>query len=178
MSRKTYMLAGFLFVAIVGCGAMERPRVDPRIASQVIVAKGEPPAGCSYVKPIRGEAIVGTLSEANADLVRNAVLNGGNYVVVEMTERNVGGYMLEGRLFTCGGGPVAPMQVAANNVNTGERRTATDASDNIVLPKAICEPSCSPGFTCLHAICVTACNPACGAGEQCGDDRMCHAAQR
>ena len=49
--------------------------------------------------------------------------------------------------------------------------------DAIVLPKAICEPDCSPGFTCLHGACVTACNPGCASGEQCGGDRTCHASK-
>ena len=39
------------------------------------------------------------------------------------------------------------------------------------------EPDCSPGFTCLHGACVTACNPGCAGGEQCGGDRSCHAKQ-
>ena len=173
MNTKAFTVLGLVVVAVSGCAAMEKPRVDPRVASQVVVSKNDPAPNCTYLKPIRGIAIVGDLGEANHDLVRNAVLEGGNFVAVDMVERNVGGYELQGRLYEC---PVpAPVQVAA--LGASERRIASDATDAIVLPKAICEPTCSPGFTCLHAICVSACNPGCGAGEQCGADRACHPAK-
>ena len=40
-----------------------------------------------------------------------------------------------------------------------------------------CVPDCSPGFVCANASCVSACNPPCAATQQCGADRICHAAR-
>jgi hypothetical protein len=41
-------------------------------------------------------------------------------------------------------------------------------------PAGVCEPDCSPGYTCLRGTCVSACNPLCGENERCGADRLCH----
>jgi hypothetical protein len=45
-------------------------------------------------------------------------------------------------------------------------------------PKAeSCEGACRPGFVCERDVCVPQapqCDPACGAGETCGADRLCH----
>lgn len=45
-------------------------------------------------------------------------------------------------------------------------------------PKAeSCEGGCGPGFACERDVCVPqgpACDPACGGGEICGADRLCH----
>jgi hypothetical protein len=41
-------------------------------------------------------------------------------------------------------------------------------------PAGVCEPDCSPGYTCLRGKCVSACNPTCGDNERCGADRICH----
>jgi hypothetical protein len=41
-----------------------------------------------------------------------------------------------------------------------------------------CEPDCSPGYTCLRGVCVSACNPPCPAGERCGADRVCYPSPR
>jgi hypothetical protein len=37
-----------------------------------------------------------------------------------------------------------------------------------------CEPACSPGYICLHGTCVSACNPRCEKDEVCSADRICH----
>jgi len=37
-----------------------------------------------------------------------------------------------------------------------------------------CEPSCSQGFACEGGTCIQQCVPACGDGETCGNDRLCH----
>lgn len=36
-----------------------------------------------------------------------------------------------------------------------------------------CEPACRPGFACSRGMCVSACNPPCGAGETCTADLRC-----
>ena len=170
-----------MFAALSGCAAIDKGHVDPRVAAQVTVTEHEPPAGCTLLGPITGGTlVVGGYEEARGDVVRNAILAGGNHVTLDLVQRpaiaTVGGYALRGRLFTCpGGSPAAPVQVAA--LGRAHAPTATDANE-INLPKAICEPKCSPGYTCQHAVCVSACNPACGAGQQCGADNTCQPAAR
>jgi hypothetical protein len=178
---RTLLFTGLLVATLPACAAVRRPMVDARAAAQVEIAQTEPPPGCGYLGPIKGSTLVGDMGDAHGDAVRNAVMSGGNYVVVDVMERpvvpRVGGYVVRGRLFSCPrpNAPEAsraPVQVAS----VGPHNTA-QASDAIVLPKAICEPDCSPGFTCLHGACVTACNPGCASGEQCGGDRTCHASK-
>lgn len=179
---RTLLFTGLLVATLPACAAVRRPMVDARAAAQVELSQAEPPPGCGYLGPIKGSALVGDLSDAHGDAVRNAVMIGGNYVVVDVTERpvvaGVGGYVVRGRLFSCARPqaplapqpPRAPVQIASVGP-----QNAAQSSDAVALPKAICEPDCSPGFTCLHGACVTACNPGCASGEQCGADRTCHA---
>ncbi|MEP7119750.1 MAG: hypothetical protein ABJE95_02525 [Byssovorax sp.] len=181
---RTLLFTVLAAATLTACAAVQRPSIDARAAAQVELATTEPPPGCGYIGPIKGSTLVGDLADANGDAVRTAVMIGGNYVVVDVMERPVlgavGGYVVRGRLFNCprpqapqtAQAPRPPVQVAS----VGPQSVA-QASDAAVAPKAICEPDCSPGFTCLHAVCVSACNPGCAAGEQCGADRSCHARQ-
>jgi hypothetical protein len=36
-----------------------------------------------------------------------------------------------------------------------------------------CDPPCSPGYRCQGSTCTALCNPACGAGMHCAQDRTC-----
>src|SRR5262245_4002935 len=105
MRRTTLLSIGLLLVSASACGGADRPRVDPRVAAEVEVNKNDPPWGCGFLGPVKGNTLVGELSDAHGDLLRNAVLNGGNYVAVDLIERpaiaNVGGYTIRGRLFFC-----------------------------------------------------------------------------
>src|SRR5262245_51378231 len=107
MHRRTLLSIsiGFLLVSASACGAADRPRVDPRVAAEVEVNKNDPPWGCGFLGPVKGATMVGELGDAHGDLLRNAVLNGGNYVAVDLIERpmvaGVGGYTVRGRLFIC-----------------------------------------------------------------------------
>ncbi len=175
---RNLLFTGLIVATLPACSVVRRPMVDARAAAQVEIAQNDPPPGCSYLGPIQGSTLVGDMGDAHGDAVRNAVMSGGNYVVVDVLERpvvaRVGGYVVRGRLFSCPRpqapeAPRAPVQIASV-----APQNAAQASDAIVLPKAICEPDCSPGFTCLHGACVTACNPGCASGEQCGADRACH----
>jgi hypothetical protein len=38
----------------------------------------------------------------------------------------------------------------------------------------LCNPICSPGFSCNAGTCIPQCNPACTEAETCGNDRVCH----
>jgi hypothetical protein len=106
MIRNLFPLAALLLVSLPACAAFERPpAIDPRIAAEVMVDKSEPPPTCGYLGPIKGGSLAADMGEAHSDVVRRAVLRGGNYVSVDLLERpmiaGLGGYTLHGRLFLC-----------------------------------------------------------------------------
>src|SRR3954467_3505504 len=105
MHRTTLLSIGLCLVSVSACGGADRPRVDPRVAAEVEVNKNDPPWGCAFLGPVKGNTLVGELGDAHGDIIRNAVLNGGNYVAVDIIERpvvvGVGGYTIRGRLFMC-----------------------------------------------------------------------------
>jgi hypothetical protein len=148
--------------AASGCGAADKGHVDPRVAAQVVVSRLDPPQSCSYLSTVQGKAAFGELSDAHGDLIRQAVLGGGNFVSIDMVERQaiatVGGYTIHGRLYSCqGNGPTLIQAAAPKPPAPSESRVMSDtAGDAIALPKASCEPACSAGFTCVKAECVKA----------------------
>jgi hypothetical protein len=185
IARRTSLFAGLVLVSLSACGAAES-RINPRVAATVDVTKNEPAIGCEYIGSVKGSTALGELSDAHADVIRNALLTGGNYVAVDIVERpmivGVGGYTIRGRLFACPRKSSTSVEMARLDRGlTGAPGNASGASraakttDDGALPKAPCEPDCSPGYTCSQGACVTACNPACADGEQCGADRACHA---
>jgi hypothetical protein len=120
----------------------------PDLVTPVTISKAEPPPVCAMIGTVRGG---GWTVEAAYDAIRHdAVERGANYVVLDGI---AGG--LFGRAFRCPTLVATPVPPPV---------AATD-----------CEPSCSPGFVCLRGACVSACNPACGSGQACGPDRVCHA---
>jgi hypothetical protein len=149
MSTTLRGTVGLLVLLISGCAAFEKGRLDPRVASQVTVSKLDPAPGCEYLGPVKGSAPLGELGEAHGDVLRNAVLRGGNYVAVDLVEKPVlvgigGGYVVRGRLFAC---PVAaPTQAAF---------AAPIAPVGAAAPKP-CDPECATGFTCQLGACVAA----------------------
>jgi hypothetical protein len=182
--RSLPWFAGLLLVTLSACGGADRPRIDPRVAATVDVTKNEPPIGCEYIGAIKGSTALGDLTDAHADVIRTALLTGGNYVAVDIVERpmivGVGGYAIRGRLFACRQRPIAPAEMArldqgGAGAGADVRRAASAAktSEEPAFPKALCDPDCSPGYACSHGACVTACNPACADGEQCSPDRTC-----
>lgn len=146
MSTSIRFLVGFsLAAAVTGCHALDKPYVDPKVAAQVLVTKSEPPPGCALVGAVRGSTLIGDLGDAHGDVLRNAVLRGGNFVTVDLVERPVligvgGGYTVRGRLFAC---PSA----------TRPEAVASAPPAPAALPKA-CDPDCANGFTCQLGTCV------------------------
>ena len=148
------------------------PTADPKAMSAVqISAAGAPPAGCRMLAALEGKDsdrwVPGGphYEKAVIDLRRQAVLGGGNFLFIDSSSGPqstdyMPTWLVKARLFSCPSGPPsagAPVAPAAP------------------APSAlICEPDCSPGYTCLRGKCVSACNPLCGAGERCGADRICH----
>jgi hypothetical protein len=153
MSTTLRRISGLLFVALSGCAAFDKGHLDPKVASQVKVSRLDPPAGCAYLGGVRGGTPLGDLDDADGDVLRKAVLRGGNYVAVDMVERpmilGLGSYMVHGRLFSCPL-PAAPLpQTAA----AAPAPPAAPAS-----PRA-CEPECAAGFTCQLGACIAVPSP-------------------
>jgi hypothetical protein len=153
MSTTVRGFSGLLFLLLSGCAAFDKGRLDPRVASQVWVSRMDPPPGCAFLGAVQGVAPLGELGDAHGDVLRNAVLRGGNYVAVDLVERPVllglGSYVVRGRLFACPT-PAAPVQAAAVPAQPLAPVDATARS---------CEPSCAAGFTCQLGACLAASAP-------------------
>ncbi|MFT3773890.1 MAG: hypothetical protein QM820_51635 [Minicystis sp.] len=157
MSNSIRILVGLsLAAASTGCHAFDREYLDPKVASHVVVTKAEPPASCELVGFIKGSTSFGDLGDAHGEVLRSAVLRGGNYVSIDLVERpliaGVGGYTVRGRLFNCPAPGRAP--VAATPVAPAIATPAAPVSDATTV-KA-CEPDCATGFTCQLGVCVSA----------------------
>jgi hypothetical protein len=166
MFTTSRMLSALVFVALSGCAAFDKGRIDPRVASRVMVSKLEPPNGCEYLGAVKGVAPLGDLGDAHVDVLRNAVLRGGNYVAVDLVERPVvlglGGYAVRGRLFGC---PVSTPMVAAAPPGPPAPPARSPAPGDAAGPRP-CEPECAAGFTCQLGACIAAPAPqAAGAAN-------------
>lgn len=146
-----------------------------------IVGTGTPPTGCRMLAPLEGKDddrwAPGGLHYEKAvnELRRQAVLGGGNYVFIDKVAPPrdtdyMPSYLVKARLFACPS--VIPTAPPAATVASSSTPATAPASAATAL---VCEPECSPGYTCLRGKCVSACNPLCEAGERCGADRICHA---
>jgi hypothetical protein len=155
MSRTIQTLAGLLLVSLSGCAALERGRMDPKVAAQVTLSKNDPVAGCEYLGTVKGATVMGDLGDAHGEVLRNAVLRGGNFVSVDMVERPVAaglwGYVVRGRLFACPtSAPALAAQATPAPVFSAPGPAATPVSP------AVCDPDCAAGFTCELGACVAA----------------------
>lgn len=172
--RSVRALAGAA-IAVLGDGALAcAPPLDPAaLAAVEIVSRVEPPAACRGLGPVEAKDTNRwvpngpSYEAALVDLRKKAVAGGGNHLVLDvLTPPNaleyVPSFSIQARLFAC---PAARAKVAP--VPARVEPSAQPA------PARTCEPDCSPGYTCLRAVCVSACNPLCGAGERCGVDRIC-----
>ena len=155
MITRMTVAAGLALAVLSGCAGLDKGRIDPRVASQVTVTKYEPPPGCAYIGPIKGTAWAGDLGDAHTDVLRNAVLSGGNFVAVDLVEKppvmGMGSSVVRGRLFACPGG--------ARPVTTFTPPTAGAAPVAAAAPpgdpaQKVCEPECNSGFTCQLGACV------------------------
>lgn len=162
-------------VATPACG----PAVDPaKLAAVQVVGVDSPPRSCRLLGPLIGKDsdrwVPGgpRYETAMLDLRKKAVLGGGNYLVMDSIEPPqdrdyTPTFIVRAKLFAC------PSTGAERATAEPAPSSAASAAPKRTAPP-ICEPDCSPGYTCLRGTCVSACNPLCAAGERCGADRICH----
>jgi hypothetical protein len=152
MSTTATRFSGILFLLLSGCAAYDKGALDPRVASQVTVSHLDPPPGCAFLGVVKGYAPFGVIDDANTDVVRNAVLRGGNFVAVDLVERPVllglANTVVHGRLFACSR-PSAPAPMAARPAAPAPAAAPSDPAG----PRA-CEPECAPGFSCQLGACT------------------------
>jgi hypothetical protein len=189
-----------LFIAgsvAVLTGAACAPAVDPgRIAAIQVVGAESAVRGCRALGTLEGidsdRFVPGgpRYEVAMLDLRKKAVTSGGNYLVTESVQSPSAGdynpiFVIRAKLFSCEANhaenaritePTGPLMPAAPAPRPPEPdRPVTPVTPAATAAAPICEPDCSPGYTCLRGTCVSACNPLCGGGERCGADRICHA---
>ncbi len=176
------------------------PAIDQaKLAAVQVVGVDSAVRGCRLLGQIEGRDndrwVPGgpKYETAMLDLRKKAVSGGGNYLVTDAIETPRDGdynpvFVVRARLFACetGGAHASHLgrdRPAARTAAdaSGACRRACPAADAVASrrprppPAPICEPDCSPGYTCLRGTCVSACNPLCASGERCGADRVCHA---
>jgi hypothetical protein len=177
------ILGGALLLTLAACHheAAVRP-LSPQ-AQQVRVEESDPPADATALGEIQvtdGEGCNftgddGTRAGATALLKELAVRRGANFVkVTQVTEPYSGHdcvhreFKIAGLAYRLAGPPVVvPSAVPAAAVPAAAVPAAA------VPAAAVCTPICSPGYECEAGICRAQCNPACGAGQVCRNDRVC-----
>jgi hypothetical protein len=142
------------------CRGLTMPATQPQTASmlaiaQVLATKSEPPPSCTAIGVAEGRDFslgVPQYEVALDNLRKIAAERGANYLTLDEVRSTGNRVLVGGRLFKC------PLEVTARGAPSS------------------CVPDCSPGFACVNATCVSACNPPCAATQECGADRICRAA--
>jgi hypothetical protein len=191
MSEERFIAFALLLPAwgLAGCAeANEHLRADPRLIAQVQVSKLEPGPGCQAMGALdasSGECQESGYESAYEALRNKAALRSGNYVVIDsvygphplISSVSESVVVIQGRLFSCTAPPVArAAPLPAGRSYVAERWPVLPAAPLPPLQLVSddgCDPSCSPGFVCSRGSCVSACNPICGQGLRCGEDRVC-----
>jgi hypothetical protein len=160
MSTTVTRFSGILlFLLLSGCAAYDKPAIDPRVASQVTLSHLDPPPGCAFLGVVKGYAPFGVVDDANTDVIRSAVLRGGNFVAVDLIERPVllglANTVVHGRLFSCAakmGDPERVPQTPPVAIAPAAPSPAAAPSEP-PAPRA-CDPECATGFTCQLGACI------------------------
>lgn len=147
----------------VSCRGLTAPSTLPVSAEgmadvPVLATKNEPPPNCIAVGVADGKDTgwgrPPKYEFALDRLRRVAFERGANYVTLDTIRTpSFNTLFVGGRLFKC------PTEIVTRSAPSS------------------CVPDCSPGFVCVNASCVSACNPQCSSTQQCGADRICHAAR-
>ena len=170
-----HVLAGVLLVT-AACGGSARYKERQAALAKAPApaalqgSKQEAPKTCTALGAVDGRdpkmyapfASMGANSEGAMENLREKALErGANYVVLD----GVFGPIANGRIYHC------PPEALAGDGAAAPPGGPPPAGAPASKP---CKPDCSPGYACVDGTCVSACNPACAAGQQCGVDRVCH----
>jgi len=181
LTRQSLPAACWSLVTAASLASACGPAADPgAMAAVQIGSTGTQPAGCRMLAALEGKdtdrwAPGGPHYEkAVAELRRQAVIGGGNYLFIDNVAPPrdtdyLPAYVVKARLFACPAGTPASGPPPA-----GVASPAVHPEPSTPAAPLVCEPDCSPGYTCLRGKCVSACNPLCGPAERCGVDRSCH----
>lgn len=159
-----------LVLAVAACGGMAPLPPASAQATEVTVAKADPPPGSADLGPIEaahgegcgGFGERGTFEGAMIALRNAAAARGANYVALIATmSPHLSGGCFDNRFV---------LQGIAYQVHPEQAPAIPVARDG-------CDPPCSPGYRCSRSVCLALCNPACGPDQVCRQDRTCGPAQ-
>jgi hypothetical protein len=169
MIRRRPVLCRLLVAALGSCRGGPAP-VPPHPAA-VEIRHDDPPPGAKNLGPIESISghgcglygSKGSYEAALAGLRDQAQGRGGDVVrITKAIEPHVEGgcydvrFVIRGVVFRVAPPPETPAPPPA---------IATNSED--------CVPLCSPGYVCQSKACRAQCDPPCGAGQACGQDRTC-----
>lgn len=179
---------GILAMVLVGCvigGNSAKPAPSPQQvanAYRVVVGKNDAPPDAVELGPI--EAIHGagcgswgergSFEGAMFQLRNVAAMRQANYVMLVSTVEphfepgcHNNEFVIRGVAYRIPAS-VAPQASRPPPPPPGALQPSTAPAGT-----SACYPPCSPGYRCEAQSCVAMCNPACGAGQVCRQDRTC-----
>ncbi len=175
--RRAYALATALLIA--GCAAPRPAAQLNKQGSTVRVGKARPSPTARELGPFEGESgngcagfgTIGTYESAEADLRNRTAAMGGDYaaILTVLPPHDTGTQCPDNRMLIRG---VAYKTSEPPAVSSAPALPAAPPALS-TPPASVCDPPCSPGYTCDAGTCVALCNPPCGPGQVCRADRLC-----
>jgi hypothetical protein len=181
------IFGAFLSGCVIG-GNSARPAPAPtqiEAAYRVTVGKSDPPPGAvelGSIEAVHGEGCGswgqrGTFDGAMFQLRNLAATRQANYVMlISAVEPHLDAgcynneFKIRGLAYRIPDGGAAqspPMPPPAASPPAALQPSSAPAGSSA------CYPPCSPGYRCEAQTCIALCNPACGAGQVCRQDRTC-----
>jgi hypothetical protein len=183
--RNTQFASMAIVLAVAaspGCNP-EPPPLSPR-AKAVQVLQADPPAGSTDLGGITAYDGIGcgplsddgTFDGAIAQIRREAAARGGNYVemIGIIPPRFKDGcqnhtFTIIGRVFR-----ISAMAIKQANAALCDPPCSPGYSCESGVCKGLpCNPPCESGYSCQSGACKASCNPACTGGMVCRQDRTC-----
>jgi hypothetical protein len=152
-------------------GVADLPVAAPH-AREVEISKSDPPPGSVEIGPI--EATHGSDCGAFTTTVTTGTLEGAMLLLRNEAVRRGANYVT---LLSAGREHCQDLTVRgiAYQIPSGDMRPVARPTESAPSDVSACAPPCSPGYRCVTQQCVAICNPACGAGQVCRQDRTCSA---
>jgi hypothetical protein len=180
---------GILAMVLVGCvigGNTAKPAPPPQpvaAAYRVTVGKNDAPPDAVELGPIAGThgggcgnwGERGNFEGAMVQLRNVAAMRQANYVMLVSTVEPHFEPGCHNNEFTIRGVAYRIPASVAPQASPPPPSWQPGALQSTTAPvgTSACYPPCSPGYRCEGQSCVAMCNPACGAGQVCRQDRTC-----